>query len=385
MRRKGSFANGYLRGLLVVLFVVALVLGPGIVSAMGTSTGGGWTIVPSPNVGLGGNILRDIAVSDHVAWAVGSAGDNALVEAWNGAAWTVTDLPDMSPGSALYGVDSFPSGEAWAVGSVGRHTLVLWWQDSSWQIVPSPNVQNVPNRLLGVSARSPSDVWAVGKAGSGILIEHWNGHVWSVVAHPALRNPSVLTSVVAVPSGPVWAVGAESHPGWFFENAMSLRWTGSRWIRIPVPLPKTEWPLGDQNSRLEHVTLAGSDIWTAGWYHPDPGSCCLRGIIRHWSDGAWERVNVPEPRQETEASILYGIGGSAPDRIWAVGMADHQTYAVLRSGPRWKVVDTPNAVPPAEGVDYLLAVDSQSSGDWAVGYTLRNGESKQTLIVQYQT
>jgi hypothetical protein len=280
----------------------------------------------------------------------------------------------------LYGVDSFPSGEAWAVGRLGRHTLVLWWRDSSWEVVPSPSVPGVSNRLLAVSAHTPADVWAVGKAGSGVVIEHWNGHVWSLVAHPPMRNPSVLTSVVVLPSGPVWAVGAETSPGPRFGNALSLRWTGTRWIRRPVPLPKSPWPRSARESRLEGLMLAGSEVWTAGWYTPDPGSAGMRGIIRHWSDGAWQRVHVPEG--DALYSMLYGIGGETSDTMWAVGQADFQTYAVLRDGTRWQLVETPNVLPPAEGRDVLQAVDRSNGMDWAVGYSQRDGEAQQTMIMQ---
>lgn len=307
---------------------------------------------------------------------------HALIESWDGSAWTVAPLPDLPGESALYGVDSLPSGEAWAVGRLGTHTLILRWQGSSWQVVPSPNVPKVATRLYGVSVASSSDAWAVGKAGRGVVIERWNGHTWSLVRHPPLVTPSILTSVLARPSGTVWVVGAQSHPGWHAMNAMSMRWSGTRWVLEPVPLPKTNWPLADQLSQLEHLARVGSTVWAAGWYWPDSGSSGLRGIIRYWADGAWQRVRL-NPRDYASYSMLFGIGGES----WAVGIADDETYVLLETAGVWKRVDTPNALPRDPGMNhnFLLAVDSSTGVSWAVGYSEAQGEGRQTMIMRYQT
>ena len=133
--------------------------------------------------------------------------------------------------------------------------------------------------------------------------------------------------------------------------------------------PRPNGPLVDQLSQLEHLTRAGNTVWTAGWYWNDSGSSGLRGD--HALLGRRGLAARPRARASRSAaySMLFGISGASPDWIWAVGMADDGTYAVLRSGGDWQVVDTPNVVPPDPGLNFLLAVDSSAGVDWAVGYS----------------
>jgi hypothetical protein len=70
MRRMISFAHGYMDVLLAMVIAVALIVGPGIRAAGGATAGGTWTIVASPNVGVGSQ-LNDVAASGGAAWAVG--------------------------------------------------------------------------------------------------------------------------------------------------------------------------------------------------------------------------------------------------------------------------------------------------------------------------
>jgi hypothetical protein len=80
--------------------------------------------------------------------------------------------------------------------------------------------------------------------------------------------------------------------------------------------------------------------------------------------------------------MQYGIGGE----LWAVGIADDETYAVLETEEGWEIVDTPNALPRDPGMNhnFLLAVDSSTGVDWAVGYSQAQGEARQTMIMRYQ-
>src|SRR5689334_8138783 len=97
-----------------------------------------------------------------------------------------------------------------------------------WGVVPSPNA----GALYSVAGVASNDVWAVGydttipfrKSRSllpvehsipsgndsfSLPIEHWNGSVWTAVPAP---NPGIynsgLSSVAAVTSNDVWAVGS---------------------------------------------------------------------------------------------------------------------------------------------------------------------------------
>jgi hypothetical protein len=346
----------------------------------------GWTIVPSPNVGSGDNRLMGVAaVSDQEAWAVGSAGTDALIESWNGTEWTFVGLPALPGESALHGVDALPSGEAWAVGSVGTHTLVLRWQGAGWEVVPSPNVPGARNTLLAVSIRSADDVWAVGKAGTGVVVVHWNGVSWGLVSHPPLQRPSTLTAVLALPSGSVWAVGSEMRGG-AHSDALSLRWTGTTWIRRAVPLPPSIWPRTADASRLTGLTAPGGSLWSAGYWSPDPGSAGLRTLTLRWSLGSWHRIRSVNDQRWFQ-TVPYGIDGAASDRIWAVGVAGESgggaTYAMRWNGATWRGVHTPNGGPTGPGYNVLWAVDCSGTIEWAVGSMRPEGGPEATLILRF--
>jgi hypothetical protein len=73
--------------------------------------------------------------------------------------------------------------------------------------------------LFGITALSANDIWAVGHTESATgtpyqtlsdtLIEHWNGSKWSIVPgpNPSALNVNYLTSVAAISTNNIWAVG----------------------------------------------------------------------------------------------------------------------------------------------------------------------------------
>jgi hypothetical protein len=82
-----------------------------------------------------------------------------------------------------------------------------------WSIVPIPNPGVGDNRLTSVTALSSNDVWAVGNILTDIrgdtLIEHWDGSQWTwipSVSPGAYHN--TLDGVAAISSEDVWAVGS---------------------------------------------------------------------------------------------------------------------------------------------------------------------------------
>jgi hypothetical protein len=385
MRRIRLDAHAW-AALVIIVVLAALVLGPAAAGA-GDVAHDGWSVVPSPNAGTGDNRLAGVAaVSPHEAWAVGSAGTEALIESWDGTDWSVTGLPALAGPSALHGVDALPSGEAWAVGAAGRHPLVLHRQGTAWEVVPSPSVAGARTTLLAVTARSSGDVWAVGKAGRGVVVEHWDGLAWSIVAHPPLRPPARLDAVLALPSGTVWAVGAEMRGGWY-PDVLSLRWSGSRWVRRAVPLPPSPWPRSADTSALTGLTAPGGVPWTAGYWTPDPGSAGVETLTLRWSSGRWHRV---PSANDTHAffTMPYAIDGTAGDDIWAVGAAGglpgSGTFAMRWDGTSWSQADSPNVIPPREGFNVLRAVETTGGIDWAVGSVARDGDPSATLILRYE-
>jgi hypothetical protein len=85
-----------------------------------------WSIVPSPNVGSGSNDLPGVAAdSKREGWAVGAYVDSSgvshtLIEQWDGSSWSVVPSPNVGSGSnVLQAVTLVPHpgpSTLWAVG-----------------------------------------------------------------------------------------------------------------------------------------------------------------------------------------------------------------------------------------------------------------------------
>jgi hypothetical protein len=147
--------------------------------------GKAWTTVPSPNTNAL-NTLRGVsALAPNDVWAVGDAiksqsdgvsVSRTLIEHWNGSAWSVVPSPNVGAGgNFLTGVAARATGEVFAVGYYVdvtgeiplQRTLWLRFNGAGWSVVPSPNSGSSDNSLLGVIAPAGSaDAWAWGNATS---------------------------------------------------------------------------------------------------------------------------------------------------------------------------------------------------------------------------
>ena len=186
--------------------------------------GTSWSVVKSPNVGTGNNVLYSVvAISNTNIWAVGdytnsSNVNQTLIEQWNGAKWSVIASPNNGTGAnVLSSVAASNNVNVWAVGTYTNssnvnQTLIEQWSGTSWNIVTSPNVGTGANSLSGVTVASSSNVWAVGDYNNGsvnqTLTEQWNGASWSVVTSPNNgTGANALLGVTHIPATNIWAVG----------------------------------------------------------------------------------------------------------------------------------------------------------------------------------
>ena len=160
--------------------------------------------VSSPNVGSSTNDLSGVsALSNNDVWAVGSYINGSvyqtLVEHWNGAVWSVVPSPNTGIGDVLNGVSALASNDVWAVGNYytgsSANTLMEHWDGTAWSVISSPAPPSTNVWLGGVSALASNDVWAAGSYFNGsvyqTLVEHWDGVVWSMISSP---NPGAGTS-----------------------------------------------------------------------------------------------------------------------------------------------------------------------------------------------
>lgn len=350
-------------------------------------TGGGWSVVASPNPGAEDNELKAVSASGNDVWAVGYYQNSLggahlpLIEHWVGSGWFVVPGVIVTPSyNEFLGVATVSGSDAWAVGyyyvNTGNQTLVQRWNGGAWNVVPSPSAGMRDNVLRQVTALSDSNIWAVGYYTSTTthsyqtLIEHWDGAAWSVIPSPNIgTGNNFLYGVEAASASSIWAVG-------FYEGVSGSQtliewWNGGTWGVLGSPSP------GTQSNLLYDVAVVGpSDVWAVGTYF----STSNQTLIEHWTGGVWTVVSSPSPGT---GNILNGVAAVSPGDVWAVGTyfssGVYHTLIEHWAGSVWTVVTSPNV---GTGNNILVAVEApgfSSSDVWAVG-SYNNGTSTRTLI-----
>jgi hypothetical protein len=293
---------------------------------------GAWSEVPVTDPATGG--LDGVAATSGTnAWAVGISGplddSTALVLHWDGLSWTPQF--DAIAGSRLAGVAAVSDQLAWAVGStrLGRD-LILQWDGTTWQRL----AVRFRGELLAVAARSARDVWAVGLGRSlGAQVLHWNGHAWKRVR---VRVPAtgglekVLLGVAPAPHGRVWAVGDVScgcGPG----PSLVLHRVRGHWRRVHSPSPRG-------GTLLTGVSTAGGHraTWSVG--ESGSGDGPTHTIILRRTRHGWRQVPAPSPGASPSLAAVAGISRR---NAWAVGQfgcrANHcHTLIEHWNGHHWR-------------------------------------------------
>lgn len=136
-----------------------------------------------------------------------------------------------------------------------------------------------------------------------------------------------ISDVHADRFGDVWAVGGR--PG----RGAVARYDGSRWTE--VLLPEGVQLLNSVHSFSDGTTFAAGD----------------GGVILRWDGGEWSRPATPTGQN------LYGIWGTGPDDMWAVGgakgTAERGTILRNRDG-QWTTVEWPRTEHPDVQALYAL-------------------------------
>ncbi len=337
-----------------------------------------WGVIPNQNPPQqnGANFWSTAAISANDVWAAGfyngNNGYRTLTEHWNGTSWTVKSSPNPTTSTnQLMGIAAVSANDVWAVGSyydttIGhQQTLILHWvYDTSsgsykWKQISSPNASSYDNTLLSVAAVSANNVWAVGNYtvssdggysfSSHTLVEHWDGTSWSVVTSPS--GGSWLTSVTAVSSSDVWAVGGTSN------QAFAMHWDGSSWSVVSTPTVSQSW--------FNSVTaISSSDIWAVGAYTTSYASA-YSSLAMHWDGSSWSVVNSPNP---TTYTILYGVTKVSSSDIWAVGFSEDATPTVHTTAMHWDGNSWSTVATPANAGSYFWGTAAVGTNDvWAVG------------------
>jgi hypothetical protein len=154
--------------------------------------GTSWTTSTTPNNNVNNELKGVAAVAHDDVWAVGDSIKSAfdgvstsktLIEHFNGGGWTIVPSPNVGAGNnVLTGVAAHAANDVWAVGydddrsgSIPvRKTVWMHWDGTRWSVVPSPNSGTGDNTLLGVIAPvGTSDAWAWGASADGTLVQRF--------------------------------------------------------------------------------------------------------------------------------------------------------------------------------------------------------------------
>jgi hypothetical protein len=363
-----------------LILAVALLLASGAAFAASR----GWVIFSSPNTGQT-NLLNGVtAVSASDAWAVGYAyaansQELTITQHWDGTSWSTVPSPNPGTtqacgdaayvGNELWSVAALSANDVWAVGNLCKpgtsKTLTMHWDGIGWAVVPSPNKSLLDDsELSSVSALSSNDVWAVGNYQVAFqyewetLVEHWNGTAWNIVPSP---NPSgsqvtYLTGVSAVSATDIWAVGYSGGG----TKPLIEHWNGIAWSIVPAPYSSRS----DFNSLYAVTAISANDVLAVGYQNENDQGQNGQGFIVHWDGTQWSAVTSPIAGN---ATILLGVTANSSTDVTAVGYVTTSSIQWLPvtehwNGTRWTVLRTPN--PGAVAQLYGAAAKGST---WAVG------------------
>jgi hypothetical protein len=179
--------------------------------------------------------------------------------------------------------------------------------------VPSPFFRRSPQTTLtDVAAVSANDVWAVGtyysgdKHGNQPLTEHWNGTAWSIVAAASPGRDFVFSSLTALATDDVWAVGFQDTGG----GPLAEHWNGSSWSVVGVTNP------GPQSLFLG-VAAAGLNIYATGVSDPGP----YNTLAERFDGAAFQEMSTPDVNGTRFDNWLHRAASDGTT-VWSVGHHD---------------------------------------------------------------
>jgi len=350
---------------------------------------GQWNVVSSPDPNALWNSLTGVAANSSTdVWAVGNIFGNSgglltLAEHYDGTQWSVVSTPNPGVGAQLNEVVAISANDVWAVGNFQdsnyvSHTLVEQWNGTSWSVVPSPDGSTQGAQLSGIAAISATDIWAVGNkyisGGNGkTLTEHWDGTQWSVVPSPNVKGAASdeLSGVTVASSSTAWAVGTSTTGS--TTSTLIEKWNGTKWKIVASPNPQNAY------NQLNGVAAASSNsIWAAGYSIGNNGT---QTLAEQWKNKQWNIVASPSP---SAANVFLGIAASSTRDIWAVGSSgpfgSTQTLTEKWNGNKWAVVNSPTS--GTLSVFNSVAVVPGTTDFWAVGNANINGVTN-TLTAYY--
>ncbi|MFI9597191.1 hypothetical protein [Nonomuraea sp. NPDC052265] len=242
---------------------------------------------------------------------------------WDGASWRTTVLPKgVSAYNARFAAS--PLGDDLWMFSGDRP-----FQLTGGQWVSRPWTSKYERGSVAVGAKD--DVWISEHGGpddySGSGLSHWDGHSWKPVPKPSPYGDLDQISLVAAPNGgEAWAL---IHPP---GATTVIRRNGSGWVTAPLP-PAPGCPPSPAGRFYGMAARAHDDVWlvTQGAFERS-GSCEVpdRGMIVRWDGTAWRWLNLPLAKTWLPAIRADRVGG-----VWVAANPAHtQSYVLNFRGGR---------------------------------------------------
>lgn len=299
------------------------------VGAMGTIVHyrqGDWAV----QTGLSPYALYAIqALTAKTLWAVG---ENGLALHFNGTSWKAIPTGTNKDLHAVWGTGP---NDVWAVGKRGT---LLHFDGNHWK----PFLETLMVDWLGIWGTSSNHVWAVSKQGT---VAHWDGLLWKEI-----NVRAELCAIGGTSEKDIWAIG---------PNA-AFSWNGQKWQKSPQTLsgcslaasPDHLWlvhPKGDvyfhknqgwrrwPQPELEvHANAVWSPNKQAAWAVGE------HGIVYRFGEEGWNRVPRFGRSNKQTNNFLYGMWGTSPNNLWAIGENllhfDGHRWQTQRLGIRWSGV-----------------------------------------------
>ncbi|MFI6506979.1 hypothetical protein ACIBCT_05185 [Streptosporangium sp. NPDC050855] len=260
-------------------------------------------------------------------WVVGN-GPSAFAAHWDGRDWTPYQPFGVAEDYRLADVATSDGG-AWFAANGPSGAVVLEAGDGGFR-----NALSTEGTLRGITSRQ-GHVWAVGTSAARTpLVWHGTAGSWESPGTPPVPG-GVLNRVWQVSPTEVWAVGqvsasARARPPAEDANPLVMRWDGSRWTRVEVPVAR---------GALHGVTATGpGDVWISGVDADHAGQV----LVLHFDGTSWSREYGPllrahasgqqyEGTDDIAATGLTRVPGTGT--LWAVGsvgVGDDEKAFVLR-------------------------------------------------------
>ena len=265
-------------------------------------TGGGWSLVPTGETTLIGQVHT---TSTSVAMAaLGGSRDTFIL--WDGAAWS-----DIGDAGLLNVVSVWGSSDtSYWVGGRGGGTgpvsgpAVRFWDGAAFSSCGTCNITTGGDDVIAISGSSATDVWALVSADNvftagatlNIKVWHYDGVAWSLV----FVTPQIVLDSAGGGSEPAssphnWIHVVSPTVAWFTGGAGTLyEWDGVTWSTVSSP---TTLHIHGMDGP------AATDAWAVG----------NGGVVIHRDAAGW----APEP---TTTSVRLGdVHCTTSADCWAVG------------------------------------------------------------------